>query len=116
MAENSAGPILIGIPIYQNHVTTSKEAFMYEKRQSIDKSLICEVSPSSSIRSPIEDVLEKLIRFLTSDLITKLITSKRTFYEGLCRMAVDNVLNSKVEIGLAFCLILVLFNLVTIGK
>ena len=62
------------------------------------------------------NVLEKPIRFLTLGLKTKLIISESTFRRRLCRMVVYKVLKSKVEIDLAFFLILILFSLVPIGK
>ena len=56
------------------------------------------------------------MRFLTFDLKTKLITSESTFRRSLCGMLVDNMLNSKAEIDLAFFLTLIWFSLVAIGK
>ena len=41
------------------------------------------------------------MRFLTLDLKTQLIISESTFRRSLCRMVVDKVLKSKVEIDLA---------------
>ena len=44
--------------VYLNQVTNSEEAFIYEKRQIIDKSLFSEVSSSSSHSSSMN--LEKI--------------------------------------------------------
>ena len=101
--------------LFKNCVTNSKEAFIYEEIHSIDKILFSETSSSSSLRSPI-DVLEKSVRFLTSNLKTKVITSEDTFRKRLCGMVVYQVLKSKVEIDLEFCLTLILFSLATIKK
>ena len=60
--------------------------------------------------------LEKSMRFLALDLNTKFITSESTFTRSLCGMVVYKVLKSKVEIDLAFFLILILFRLVTTGE
>lgn len=54
--------------LLKNHVTNIEEAFIYQERYSIGKSLIGELSLSSSLRSPIDRCLKKLIRFLTLDL------------------------------------------------
>ena len=62
------------------------------------------------------DVLEKPVRFLTLDFKAKLITSESTFRRSLYGMILDKMLNSKVEINVAFFLTLILFSLVTIGK
>ena len=40
-------------------VTNSEEAFIYEKRHNIDKSLFSEVSPSSSLRIVIDRCFSK---------------------------------------------------------
>ena len=56
------------------------------------------------------------MRFLTSDLKSKLITSESTFRRSLCGMVADKMLSSKAEIDLAFFLTLILLSLVAIGK
>ena len=40
--------------LLKNHVTNIEEAFIYQERHSIGKSLIGELSLSSSLRSPID--------------------------------------------------------------
>ena len=40
--------------LLKNHVTNSKEAFIYEKRHNIDESLFSEASSSRSLKRPLE--------------------------------------------------------------
>ena len=86
--------------LFKNHVTNSEDAFIYEKRYSIDKSFFSKVSSSSSLRSPIDRCFRKGI--LDLDWKAKLTTSKSTFIRSLCRMVVYKMLKSKVEIDLIF--------------
>ena len=64
---------------------SNEEAFINEKRYGIDESLFSGISLCSSLRSPKDKCLEKLIRFLTLDLnfitFSKFITLEKTFAE-----------------------------------
>ena len=117
LARNSGGLISIGIPIpcLKNHATNREEAFIYEERHGIGKSLFKEVSSSSSL------MYYRCFRkanafsdFRFEDRIQ--ITPESTCRRSLCVTVVHKVLNSKAEIDLAFFLTLILFSLVTIGK
>ena len=88
--------------LFKNHVSNNEEAFNYEERHNIGKSLEKYLLPAPSEVQ------------WTLDLITKLIASESTFRRTLCGMVVYKVLKSKVEIDLAFFLTLILFSLVTI--
>ena len=52
LTQNMAGSIPIDIPIHylKNHATNSEEAFIYEERRGIGKSLFKKVSSSSCLR------------------------------------------------------------------
>ena len=47
----------------KNHVASNEKGFIYDKRHSINKILFVKVSPSSSLRSPIDRCFRKAIAF-----------------------------------------------------
>ena len=98
--------------LFKNQVSSSEEGFIYEKRHKIDEIVFSEVSSSSSLRSPTDRCFSNANPF--SDF--RLITSESPFVKSLLGMVVYKVIKSKAEIYLAFALIEILFNLVTIGK
>ena len=49
--------------LLKNHVTNIEEAFIYQERHSIGKSLFDELSSSSSLRSPIDRCFRKANAF-----------------------------------------------------
>ena len=87
--------------------------FEKTKRHSIDKSLFSEVSSSSSLRSLIDRCYREGNAFCDFGFEDKL---DKEFRRSLCGMVLYKVLNSNVEIDLAFFLTLILFSLVVIGK
>ena len=93
---------------------SKEEAFIIGKIFSIEESLFNEISLSSSLRSPIDRCLKKLIRFLTLDL--DFIMFSKLFYGNFCETVLQNILKTKVEIDFTFALTLVFFHLVTKGK
>ena len=83
----------------KSHDSNSEDAFIYEERHNMDKfSEVSEVPLPAPLEVLQTYFLEKSMRFLTSDLNTKLITAESTLRRSLCGMVVCKVLKWKIEI------------------
>ena len=81
---------------FKNHVTNNEEAFIYDERNNIGKSLFSEVSSLHSLRCPIDKCFRKVNAFF--DLRFEDKTSDDTFRRRFYEIVVCTVIKSKVEI------------------
>ena len=82
--------------LFKNHVTNNEEAFVYDERNNIGKSLFSEVSSLHSLRCPIDKCFRKVNAFFDFRFEDK--TSEDTFRRGFYGIVVCTVIKSKVEI------------------
>ena len=83
LAQNGAESILIAIPIFKNQVINSEEAFIYEKRHSIEKSFSNEILSFTSFTSPIDRCFRKANIFSDFRFEEKLATCQSTLKRSL---------------------------------
>ena len=103
MVQHGAGSVPIGIPISCLKTVlpiVQKYLFLRKDIELTRVYLVNDPLPAALEVQEI-DVLEKPMRFLTLDLMAKLITSESTFRRSLCGMVIYKVLKTKVEIDLA---------------
>ena len=82
--------------LFKNHVTNNEEAFVYDERNNIGKSLFSEVSSLHSLRCPINKCFRKVNAFFDFRFEDK--TSEDTFRRGFYGIVVCTVIKSIVEI------------------